>query len=102
MNVSTVMIINMWMIPTWIPMKEIYFHPVTPILEMARAKSKTKRKYGKIVKSYLLSKDIVIASAHQIAMTMTSCTCIHLGEYRACKAAETELKVQHCNNKHMK
>eukprot|EP00957_Ditylum_brightwellii_P148930 11338812-Ditylum_brightwellii.AAC.1 len=31
-----------------------------------------------------------------------SCTCIHPDEYRACKAAETKLKAQCSNNKHMK
>eukprot|EP00957_Ditylum_brightwellii_P145031 11045469-Ditylum_brightwellii.AAC.1 len=29
-------------------------------------------------------------------------TCIHLGKYRACKAAKTKLKAQCSNNKHMK
>eukprot|EP00957_Ditylum_brightwellii_P210449 15364986-Ditylum_brightwellii.AAC.2 len=29
-------------------------------------------------------------------------TCIHPGKYRACKAADTKLKAQCSNNKHMK
>eukprot|EP00957_Ditylum_brightwellii_P156835 11936852-Ditylum_brightwellii.AAC.1 len=31
-----------------------------------------------------------------------SCTCIHPGKCRAYKAAESKLKAQHNNNKHMK
>eukprot|EP00957_Ditylum_brightwellii_P139718 10647784-Ditylum_brightwellii.AAC.1 len=31
-----------------------------------------------------------------------SCTSIHSGEYKACKGAETDLKAQYSNNKHLK
>eukprot|EP00957_Ditylum_brightwellii_P151727 11554199-Ditylum_brightwellii.AAC.1 len=62
------------------------------VMEMARAKPKTKGKNNKDQTNN--------DSGHK--SDWYNCTCIHPGKYIACKPAETKLKSQRSNNKYMK
>eukprot|EP00957_Ditylum_brightwellii_P131543 10032919-Ditylum_brightwellii.AAC.1 len=87
------------------------------VLEMARAKPKTEGKYNKKFLAKQEHCDCIRTAdctdadkaEHDQANNNSgcdsdwySCTCIHPGKCRACKAAETKLKAQCSNNKHMK
>eukprot|EP00957_Ditylum_brightwellii_P195677 14908903-Ditylum_brightwellii.AAC.1 len=66
------------------------------VLEMARAKPKTKGKDNEVDGFRLFYKQCPFNySKKEFLAEQGHC------EYRACKAAETELKAQRSNNKHM-
>eukprot|EP00957_Ditylum_brightwellii_P149343 11373801-Ditylum_brightwellii.AAC.1 len=87
MRAREVMAITMWMRPTWTLMME----------RDGKTKSQGQREeWQDKVECDQTNND----SGHE--SDWYSCTCIHSGEYKALKEAETNLKVQCSNTKHLK